>query len=448
MSARTLSRFVSALAMPALLLFSALPAHAEVNFRSITSPKGITAWFVEDYTVPIVTIGFAFDGGSAQDPNDKLGLADLMTTLFDEGAGDLDSDAFQTRMDDVGLEMGFSASQDKLSGFARMLADERGDATELLKLAIQSPRFDQPAIDRMRRQSISAIVSQSRDPNYAAAQMWNKALFGEHPYGRPTEGTEKTLGAISADDLRGLYSSVFARDTLKIGIVGALDEKAAGEMIDELFAALPEKAKLEPVADAKLSFGQDLEVNYQLPQTYLNLAYPGVAEKDPEFFPAYVLTELLAGSNLLSRLNTEVREKRGLTYGVSGGLVALDHATALTISTSTSPDKAKEALSVMEDTIAEIAKNGPDAKELDRVKRYLIGSYAINQLGSSTSIVGAMVGQQARGLPIDYVTKREDLIAAVTPEQVKAVAQRIFADKPSVMLVGPGAKDDTQAAKP
>lgn len=426
------------LAVLSTIAFS-LPARAEVAFREITSPGGITAWMVEDYTVPIITLAFAFDGGSTQDPADRLGTAYLLTTLLDEGAGDLDSDAFQTRQDEVGLEMGFSVGLDTFSGFARMLAAEREGATELLTLAVNEPRFDQPALDRMRAQVISRIVARSQDPGYAASRMWNEALFADHPYARPVEGTEKTLSAISAEDLRRLHRSLFARDNLTVGIVGALDEATAGALIDQVFGALPEFPDLVPVTDAQMSFGQKLAVDYPLPQTWINLAYPGVAETDDDFFAAYVMSEILAGGSLLSDLNVEVREKRGLSYGVSGGLVNFDHADAMMINTATRPDQANQALDVIRDTIAGMISKGPDPEALERTKRYLVGAYPINQLRSSVSIAGAMVGQQRRDLPIDYVDERARRIEAVTAAQVQSVAERVFGAQPSLMLVGPGA---------
>lgn len=422
-----------------------LPVRAEVAFREITSPGGITAWMVEDYTVPIITLAFAFDGGSTQDPDDRLGGAYLLTTLLDEGAGELDSDAFQTRQDEVGLEMGFSVGLDNFSGFARMLAEERDGATELLALAINEPRFDQPALERMRSQVISRIVARSQDPGYAAGRMWNEALFADHPYGRPVEGTEATLSAITADDLRDLHKSIFARDNLTVGIVGALDEATAGALIDQVFGNLPQSPDLVPTHDAQMSFGQELAVDYPLPQTWINLAYPGIAERDDDFFAAYVMSEILAGGSLLSELNVEVREKRGLSYGVSGSLINFDHADAMTISTATRPDQAAEALDVIRDTIASMIAKGPHPEALERTKRYLIGAYPINQLRSSVSIAGAMVGQQRRDLPLDYVDERARRIEAVTADEVKAVAQRIFGAQPSLMLVGPGATPEDAA---
>ncbi|WIJ24053.1 M16 family metallopeptidase [Devosia sp. RR2S18] len=434
---RPLRQALTLLLVPLAVAALVLPAQAQIKFREITSPKGITAWMVEDYTVPIITLAFAFEGGAAQDPDDQLGRANLMSSLLDEGAGDLGSEAFQIRLDEVGLELGFSADQDTFSGSARMLADQRGEAAPLLALAVNAPRFDQPAVDRMRAQIMAGLVARSEDPGYAARLMWNKALFGDHPYGRPEEGTLETLPNISLQDLKAYHHAVFARDTLKVGIVGAISPDAAGALIDQVFGGLAETPELKPVLQAELSFGQELAVDYPLPQTSINMAFPGVAEDHPDFFPARVLTELVAGRGLLSTLNVEVREKRGLSYGVSGSMVNLEHAEAITIGTSTSPAQADEAVEVIRATLSGVAENGPQQDELERIKRYLIGAFPINQLRSSISIARAMVGQQLRDLPIDYIEERTERIEAVSAAEVQAVAQEIFTAEPSLMLVGP-----------
>ncbi|WP_291411780.1 pitrilysin family protein [Devosia sp.] len=437
---RTIRHALPALLAPLMLLGFALPSQADVAFKTITSPGGIQAGMVEDYTVPIVTIAFAFEGGAAQDPDDKVGLASLMSSLFDEGAGDLDSNAFQTRLDDVGLEMGFSANFDFFTGFARMLADQREGATELLTLAVNEPRFDQSAIDRMRAQVLAGIASRAQDPGYAAGRMWNETLFGNHPYARPLEGTATSLPEITADDLRGFHKALFARSNLKIGIVGALDAEAAGKMIDAIFGALPADPQLAAIPPAALSFGQNVAVDYPLPQTSINLAYPGIRESDPDYFAADVMTEMLAGNSLVSELNREVREKRGLSYGVSGGLVNLKQADALTIGTSTRPDQSAQAIDVIRSTIGKMIEDGPDPAALERTKRYLVGAYPINHLRSSVAIASTMVVQQLKGLPIDYVDERRTSIEAVTAEDIKRVAERIFSTEPSLLQVGPGAE--------
>ena len=446
-SPRPQRRALTLLLAPLALLAWALPASAETEFTPITSPSGIAAWMVEDHTIPIITVGFAFKGaGATQEPDDQLGRANLMSTLLDEGAGDLDSEAFQTQLDEVGLEIRFSADQDNFFGSARMLSEARVDGTALLALAINEPRFDQPAIDRMRDQALAALVAQSQDPGYQAMRLWNEALFGDHPYSRPVEGTPETLPAITAESLAGFRNAAFARENLKIGIVGDITAEQAGEMIDAVFGALPQTPDLMTIPEAQLSFGQELAVNYPLPQTTINLAFPSIPQDDPEFFAAYVMTELAGGGGLLSLLNVEVREKRGLSYGVSADMVELAHAQAITIGTSTSADQADQTIAVIKETLSDLAQNGPDPVELERIQRYLIGAYPINQLRSSVSIARAMIGQQLDDLPIDYITERAGLIDAVTADEVQAMAQQIFATEPSLMLVGPQATQEDLAA--
>ena len=435
----TLFRALRPLLATFALLCTALPALAAVEFQQITSPKGIDAWLVEDYSVPIITIRFAFEGGATQDPVGKEGLSDLITALFDEGAGDLDSEAFQIRLDDAGAEMGFASDLDAVYGSMRLLADQRDEAFGLLKLAIESPRFDQNPIDRMRAQLVTGLRAAAQDPGTAAQKMWSKAIYGEHPYARPAEGTIGSLGGITADDLRAFHRAVFARTNLHVGIVGAIDAETAKRVLDDLFGNLPEQPDLKPVPDATLALGQDLAVEYPLPQTSIYMAFPGIQRTDPQFFAAYLMTDILGGDSLLSRLNEEVREKRGLSYGAGANLLNLKHADALVIGTSTSADRAGETLGVIKDVVGQMAAEGPTPEELASAKKYVIGSYALNELSSSSAIANTMVGLQLRGLGPEYISDREDKINAVTIEDVKAVAAKLLGAKPTTMLLGPAA---------
>ena len=433
----SLRRFVL-MAAPALLL-ATLPARAEVEFQQITSPQGIQAWLVEDYAVPIVTIRFAFAGGTTQDPAGKEGLANLMTYLFDEGAGDLDSDAFQIALDAAGAEMGFAADLDAVYGSMRMLADERDAALDLLKLAIEAPRFDQNPVDRMRDQVLSSIAISAQNPATAAQKLWTETLYGTHPYARPSEGTAGTLATITTDDLRALHQALFARDNLHVAIVGAIDAETAAATLDHLFGSLPEAAELTPVPDISPVLGQDLQVEYPLPQTSIYMAYPGITHTDPGYFAAVLMNEILGGGSVLSRLTEEVREKRGLTYGVGSSLLNLQHANSLVVSTATRADRATETLGVIKDVIARLAAEGPTEAELASAKKYIIGSTAMQELSSSQAIAGTLVGLQLWDLGIDYLPGRTALINAVTVDDVRAVAARLLGAKPSVLLLGPRA---------
>lgn len=416
-------------------LFFAMPAWA-VTIQEVVSPKGVRAWLVQDDFVPLVSIRFSFKGGSTQDPAGKEGLANLMTGLFDEGAGDVPSDAYQERLDNIGAEMSFSATQDDIDGSMRMLNENRDAAFDLLALAVNKPRFDQAPVDRIRQQIISNIKASERDPSTIAAQKFSEALYGNHPYARREQGTEKSLQSITRDDLLAFHRKVFARDNLTIGVVGAISAKELGPLLDKVFAGLPEKAQLTPIPDAKLALGATTSINYDLPQTSLALVYPGIARKDPGFFAANLMNYTL-GDGFSSRLYKEVREKRGLAYSVGSGLINRDHAQALMISTATRPDRAQEALQIIRDQVKRMATDGPTAEELAAAKSYVIGSYAINNLDSSGNIARTLVAMQQEGLGRDYIDKRVDLINSVTLDQVKAVAKKLLDAAPAILIVGP-----------
>lgn len=428
------------LAMLALLLVFALPARSEVNIQEVHSEKGITAWLVEDYTVPIVTLRFAFEGGSSQDPDGKEGLANLMSGLFDEGAGDLDSDAFQEKLDDVGAEMRFSSSRDAIYGSMRVLAEDRPAAFDLLRLALLQPRFDQQPIDRIRNQILTGIDAAERDPNAQARKQWMRAIYGEHPYARPDEGTRQSLAAIAPDDLRAFRKSQFARGGLHVAVVGAIDAETLKADLDRLFGDLPEGQDLKPVERVDLRLGQEIAVTYDLPQTSIQMAFPGIERSDPDFYAAMLMNEILGGGTFTSRLFAEVREKRGLAYSVGSILSNRRYSSSLGISTATRSDRASETIRIIRDVVRQMADDGPTAAELEAAKKYLIGAYAINNLNSSGAVASTMVELQLAGLGRDYISRRPALLGAVTVGDVTRVARRLLATEPAILLVGPDMK--------
>ncbi|MFQ0812671.1 zinc protease [Brucella anthropi] len=418
-----------------VLAVCALPARA-IEIQEVVSPKGIHAWLVEDNSVPLVSMRFSFKGGTSQDPSGKEGLANLMTGLFDEGAGDLKSDAFQERMDNLGAEMSFSATQDSVSGGIRMLAENRDAVTNLLALAVNKPRFDQDAVDRIRQQVVAGIEASQRNPSTIASRKFSEVLYGNHPYARPDDGTVKSLQSITRDDLVNFHRKNFARDNLTIGVVGAINAKDLGVLLDKVFGDLPAMAELVPVPDAKLALGTTTSLNFDMPQTSISFVYPAIPRKDPEFFAAYLMNHILGGG-FTSRLYAEVREKRGLAYSVSSSMVMRDHASALMISTATRPEKAQESLKIIREQVAAMAADGPTEAELAAAKSFLKGSYAVNNLDSSAAIAETLVSLQEAELPRDYIDKRSELIDAVTLDQVKAIAKKLLDAEPAILIFGP-----------
>ncbi|KAB2955770.1 MAG: insulinase family protein [Rhizobiaceae bacterium] len=438
---RVLANVIASLLLS--IVFLTLPAvvaaRAAVAIQEVRSASGITAWLVEDYTVPIVSIRFAFPGGSTQDPAGKEGLANLMSGLFDEGAGELDSDAFQERLDDVGAEMRFSAGRDRFYGSMRVLADQRAEAFGLLTLAITQPRFDQGPVERIRSQIVAGIVAGARDPDRAAQVAWSQAIYGDHPYARRNEGTEATLASITRDDLNAQHRRLFARSKLRIGVVGAIDAETLKAELDRIFGDLPAEPELSPVTRADLKLGQEIGVNYDLPQTSLRLAYPGIERKDPQFFAAYLMNEVLGGGTFSSRLFEEVREKRGLAYSVGSSLINNEYSAGLVISTATRSDRAAETLEVIRREVARMAAEGPTEAELAAAKKYVVGAYAINNLNSSAAIAATLVELQLDELGIDYIERRAALINGVTLDDARIAAKKLLSAEPAVMVVGPAA---------
>ena len=408
-----------------------------LNIENVTSKKGITGWLVEDNTVPVVSIQFSIGGGTTQDPEGKEGLANLMTGLFDEGAGDFDSQSFQGRLDDLGAEMAFSVNRDRMRGSMKMLAEKRDEALNLLALAVQKPRFDDEAIDRIREQLVAELKASEKDPKTIAQNRLLTLIYGKHPYARRGEGTPETLATINRDDLVKAHHAMFARDNIHIGIVGPVSANEAATIIDKIFGALPEKAELKKIEEAKLNLGGMANVNYDLPQTSLMLVYPGVKRNDPDFFAAYLMNYVLGGPGLTSRLFSEVREKRGLAYTVGSSLMLYDHSATLAVSTGTRSSEAQKSLSTIRSEVKKMADEGVSEQELDEAKSYVIGSYAVQNMGSSSDIAATLVSLQDENLPIDYIEKRRALIEAVTRDQVKAVAEKLLRPEPALLIIGP-----------
>lgn len=423
-----------------LVLFALLPlAAAATEIQEVRTPAGITAWLVEDHTVPIIAVDFAFRGGSSQDPAGKEGLVNLLSRSLDEGAGDLDSQVFQARLEDLVMQLSFAEGRDAFYGSMRTLTPNTTDAFEMLRLAVTEPRFDEEAIDRMKTQTISGLRRDLKDPDEIAARRWSELAFPGHPYGRPSKGTEATVAALTPADLKTMHRKLFARDGLKIAVVGDIDAATLAPLLDSVFAALPTSTGLEPVPDVEARSGISEAVSFNVPQTSIRFGLPALKRNDPDFIPAFLMNHILGGGSFSSWLYEEVREKRGLAYSVGSYLVPFDHAGLLMGATGTRAEKADETLAIIDTLLARMATEGPSEEELAKAKSYLTGSYAL-RFDTSGKIANQLVGIQLEELGIDYIAKRNSMIEAVTLDQVKAVARRILeGKKPTVVTVGPKA---------
>ncbi len=429
--------FLAAAFGAAMTLAVVSPPARAASVQEITSPGGLKAWLVEDYTVPIVAMNIAFRGGSTQDPEGKAGLANLMSGLLDEGAADLDSRAYQAKLEDLSVELAFDAGPDAFYGNLRTLSTNLDAAFDLFRIAVTEPRFDPEPVERIRGQVLASLRQDETSPNEVASRVFNETLFGEHPYGRPSDGTPDSVATITADDLKAFHARTMARDNLHVVFVGAIDAKTAADALDRMFGALPEHATLTPVADTTPALDATAHEALSVPQTAIRVGGPGLKRDDPDFITAYVANEILGGGTFSSRLYKAVREERGLAYSVGSSLLPYDHAGAFVAATSVDATKAAETVEIMREEIARYAKEGPTEEELADTKDYLIGNFAL-RFDSSRKIGRNLLSFQLDGLGIDYIQRRNDLIRAVTLADVKRVAQRLWGGPLSVVTVGPG----------
>lgn len=430
---RPLRPILAAFAIVAILV---LPAQA-IEIKEVKSKGGITAWLVEDNTNPLIAMQFSFLGGAANDPAGKEGTANFITAMMDEGAGDLDSAAFQAKRDELAMKMSFDASFDQFQGSFQTLTDRRDAAFALLKVALTKPHFAQAPLDRVRDQLLVAARRNEEEPDNISSRAWMAKAFGDHPYARESEGTVKSITTITADDLRAMHKSLFSRKGLKVAVVGDIDAETLARLLDETFGDLPDTDPPKPAPMIHVEAKSETQViDRDIPQSIITFGHDGMLRSDPDFIPAYVASFILGGGGFGSRLTEEVREKRGLTYGVSIGLYPFDHAGLVFGQLGTRNEKAGEALAVVKETMKRFGEEGPTATELADTKTYLTGSYAL-RFDSNSKIASQLLAIQQDNLGIDYVNRRNALIDAVTLDQAKAQAKRISAsDKLIVTVVG------------
>jgi zinc protease len=406
--------------------FLVLPGLAQaIEIEEVTSPGGIEAWLVEDHSIPFVALDIWFMGGASLDPDGARGAVHLMTGLLEEGAADMDARAFAEAVEGMAAGFEFDVYRDALTVSARMLTENRDAAADLLRAALIEPRFDEDAIERVRGQVLAMIEGDARDPDEIASATLNRLAWGDHPYGSALEGTRESVSALTRDDLVSAHDAVLTRDRVVVGAAGDITAEELGLLIDRILGDLPaEGAPMPGMADYALTGGTTV-VDFPSPQSVALFAHEGIARDDPDFFPAFVLNQILGGGNFNSRLMQEVRVERGLTYGVYSFLGLSEYGQTMGGRFSSSNDLVAQAIAVIREQWDDLAANGVTDAELEAAQRFLTGAYPLRFDGNGR-IAGILAGMQADGMPVDYIATRNDQVQAVTAEDVRRVAQRLL----------------------
>lgn len=418
----------------ALFILIAAPLRAEVDITPVTSPSGLNAWLVEERSIPFVALELIFAGGATIEPDAQAGAVSLMTSLLSEGAGELDAQAYATRTEELAARLRFESGRDTVSVSARFLTEESDAVIDHLRLALTEPRFDDEAIERVRGQMLAKLRRDALDPNTLASRAFARAAFDDHPYAREVDGTVETVAALDREALVTAHEGALARDRVFIGAAGDIDAETLGILIDRLFDGIPDAGA--PMPDP-VAFQADPGIDiipFDGPQSVVAFGHAGIARDDPDFLTAFVVNEIFGGGRFGTRLMRSLREERGLTYGIgtflSSGLLGYSYQGRL----STDNANVEIVLELLREEWARIARDGVTEQELERIVTYLTGAYPLRFDGNS-SIASIMASMQYQGFDIDYVNVRNDMIRALTLDEVNEMAARLFDPDALVFIV-------------
>lgn len=426
-------------AVAALLILNAALAApaAAVDVKVVKSAKGITAWLVQDRAAPVINMAFAFRPGALRDPAGKEGLTNLMATLIDEGAGDLDSLAFQRKMESLAMTVSVNAGRDTLQLSMRTLSRNRDESFRLLGLALAKPRFDPEPVERARAQIQNFLRQDMKEPDTIAFRDWMKAMYPHHPYGRTADGTPDTLAKLTVEDLRAIHRATLGRDNLVIGVVGDITPEELARLLDVAFGDLPEKSapieikEVQPAATGAISVQR-----MSIPQSVVMFGHGALHRDDPEFYAAMVMNHILGGGTFSSRLYTEVREKRGLAYSVYSFLNPYEKGPLYMGRVATENARVKETIDIIRAEWKRMAEGQVSEEDVSSAKTFMTGSYAL-RFASASGIARMLVSTQIDGSGTDYFDRRNAFINAVTLADVKRVAARLLqTDKLTFFIVG------------
>lgn len=406
-----------------------------VRVEEVVSPGGVRAYLASERSVPFLSLELSFRAGAVFDPAEKAGLAHLCAGLLDEGAGPYDSQAFQRELEDNAIKLTCEADHDELRIRLKTLTATREHAFELLRLALTEPRFDPEPIERIRGQVLADLRRRESDPGYVAGRAWYARAFDGHGYGRPIRGTPETIARIRREDLVAVVAERLAREDLAIGVAGDIAAEELAGLLDRTFAGLPARASRPPVPPVTPALGDTLVLPMPIPQSVVTFGRPGVRPSDPDYHAATIANYVLGGGGFASRLMEEVREKRGLAYSVYTYLADMALSPLWLGGVATSNERVAQSIELVRAEVAKLAREGPEEREIADAKTYLTGSFPL-RLSTNDQLARMLLGMMVHGLGRDYLERRNDLVRAVTREDLERVCRRLYAGELLVTVAG------------
>jgi zinc protease len=410
-------------------------AHA-APAQEVVGQNGIKAWLIEEHSLPLVAVHVAFEGsGFAYDPADEEGRANMAAAMIDAGAGDMNERAFTEALENKAIDMNAVVDEDMLEISMQSLAEHREAAFSYLGLVLSKPRFDSDAVLRTQNHLQATIKQAEQDPAYILERALAKAAFGDHPYAKPQLGTASGVSRIDSSDLRDYAARYFTRGNILVSVVGDITPEELKTLLDKYFVSLPEKYKPEiTLPEAKIAtVTKPITVAFDVPQTQVGFALPGIKRSDPDYIAAYVLNQILSGDgNLVSKLGQEIREKRGLSYFVYSRFSPYSQGGLWSGGFATRTEQSEQAMAVLRDTLERFIATGATPQDLAAAKQYLSGSF-LAHLDTNADLAAFLINMQHNKLGLDYLDRRNALINAVNARDIEAVAKRLI--DPNKLLI-------------
>jgi zinc protease len=418
-----------------VLVLLPLSLQAALPVQEVKSRSGITAWLQEDSTLPVISLAFAWKGGFENDPEDKQGLSTLATTMLTQGAGEYDATAFQKELRQTGMSINFEARRDFIRGSVRSLKETLPMAVKLLRASVTAPRFDEAELALQKNKQAAGLKFHLSDPSWLASRLAMREYFMGHPYSRRALGNEASIDALTSADMKS-WMKHLARENLIVTATGAITAKELSKLLDDAFGALPEKAPEVKIEEAKpKGSGETYLIPIPGPQVDMMMVWPGLKRADRDWYVLEVMNYILGGGSFSSRLMKEIREKRGLTYGISSGPAPLEHAALYMIEASFEGKNAAEVMRLVQEELNKLSSTSVSDEELKAAKDYLVGSYPL-VLTSSSSIASYLLGLRANHLSKDEEERHAKAVRSVSAGDIQDLAKKLFSKPPVVFMAG------------
>lgn len=428
------------LMMGAALALVGINASAALDIQHWETANGARVYFVETHQIPMVQFAVGFDAAGARDPADRHGLAALVNTLMDDGAGGMDEDTVAEKLASVGARYSGQSARDMSILELKVLSDDEylRPAVDVFSKIVGDPDFPEAALERERQRTLVGIEQSKQSPREVAQRTFYSRLFADHPYGHMPEGDEQSVRSITRSDLAVFHERYFTGANAVVAIVGDVSRARAEQAAENILGQLPVGKRPPPLPEVGQR-EEGVRVNAEFPsrQSHLLLGQPGMTREDPDYFPLYVGNHVLGGSGLISRLSVQIREERGLAYSVYSYFTPMRRPGPYVLGLQTQNAQAEEARRIALETVNGFIENGPTTDELEAAKNNITGGFPL-RLDSNENIANNLLNIAYYDLPLDYLDTYPDKVSAVTRAEIRdAFRRRVDPQKWLQVRVGP-----------